>query len=31
MVNGKMHIETAPGEGTSLFVYVPLSEGPSRR
>jgi PAS domain S-box-containing protein len=25
MIGGRMHIETAPGEGTSLFVYVPFS------
>jgi PAS domain S-box-containing protein len=26
MIGGKMHIETAPGEGTSLFVYIPLRQ-----
>jgi len=30
MIGGKMHIETAPGEGTSLFVYVPIVKGSSR-
>jgi PAS domain S-box-containing protein len=29
MLGGRMHIETAPGEGTSLFVYVPVFEGSS--
>lgn len=24
MIGGRMHLETAPGEGTSLFVYVPI-------
>ena len=27
MIGGRMHIETAPGEGTSLFVYVPIRQG----
>jgi two-component system sensor kinase len=31
MIGGKMHIETAPGEGTSVFVYVPPVEGSSQR
>jgi len=26
MIGGKMHIETAPGAGTSLFVYVPVGD-----
>jgi two-component system sensor histidine kinase UhpB len=30
MMGGKMHIETAPGEGTSVFVYVPMLEPPAR-
>lgn len=31
MIGGRVHIETAPGEGTSLFVYVPIFEGSPRR
>jgi PAS domain S-box-containing protein len=31
MIGGRMHIETAPGAGTSLFVYVPIVWGSSRR
>jgi PAS domain S-box-containing protein len=31
MIGGRLQIETAPGDGTSLFVYVPGATGPSRQ